>query len=115
MVEYSKVSLDTTFAALADPTRRAILARLARGESSVTGLAAPFDMSLQAVSKHLNVLEAAGLLARTKTGRIQRCRLRAGPMREAQSWIARYREFWEAQFDALDRYLSEVEVGRETP
>ena len=97
--------LDRTFAALADPTRRAILARLARGEASVTSLAAPFRMSLPAVSKHLRVLERAGLLARSREGRVHRLRIEAAPLREAGEWIAHYRRFWEQSFDRLDEYL----------
>lgn len=98
-------ALDATFAALADPTRRAILARLARGEASVTALAAPFRMSLPAVSKHLRVLERAGLLARSREGRVHRLRLEAAPLRAAEEWIASYRRFWEQSFDRLDEYL----------
>jgi len=101
-------ALDRTFAALADPTRRAILARLAQGEASVTSLAAPFRMSLPAVSKHLRVLERAGLVGRSREGRVHRLRLEASPLREAEAWIAHYRSFWEAQFDALARYLEET-------
>ncbi|MFQ5899554.1 MAG: ArsR/SmtB family transcription factor [Candidatus Methylomirabilia bacterium] len=102
-------ALDSTFSALSDPTRRAILTRLARGEASVTALAEPFDISLPAISKHLRVLEGAGLLVRRKNGRIHRCRLVVGPMKSAAEWIARYRHFWEGQFDALAEYLSESE------
>jgi DNA-binding transcriptional ArsR family regulator len=109
MVNYSADSdntpLDTTFGALADPTRRAILARLARGEATVTELAAPFDVSLPAVSKHLRVLESAGLLRREIDGRIHRCRLAPQPMKDAAAWIETYRIFWEAQLDALANYL----------
>jgi DNA-binding transcriptional ArsR family regulator len=108
MVNYLSGVLDATFAALADPTRRAILARLARGESMVTELAAPFAVSLPAISKHLRVLERAGLLARERSGRVHRCRLVAGPMRDAAEWIARYRSFWEGQLDALARHLQET-------
>lgn len=108
MVNYLANSLDATFAALADPTRRAILARLARGEASVTELAEPFDMSLPAISKHLTVLERAGLLAREKEGRVRRCRLIAKPLRDAARWIAFYQQFWEEQFDALAGYLQEA-------
>ncbi|MEK6718735.1 MAG: metalloregulator ArsR/SmtB family transcription factor, partial [candidate division NC10 bacterium] len=105
MVKYSDRSLDATFAALADPTRRTILTRLARGESSVTELAQPFDMSLPAISKHLRVLENAGLLTRSKDGRVRRCCLVPGPMKDAALWIARHQRFWEGQFDALARHL----------
>ncbi|HEY8133581.1 MAG TPA: metalloregulator ArsR/SmtB family transcription factor [Thermoanaerobaculia bacterium] len=98
-------SLDTTFAALADPTRRAILAQLALGMSTVTQLAEPFDISLPAVSKHLRVLEDAGLLVRQKDGRVHRCTLDPGPMTRAAEWIGEMRRFWESQFDALAAYL----------
>jgi DNA-binding transcriptional ArsR family regulator len=98
-------ALDSTFAALSDATRRGILARLASGEASVTELAKPYDMSLPAVSKHLRVLESAGLVARSKDGRVHRCRLEAAPMKSAADWIAHYRQFWEAQLDSLQRYL----------
>ena len=104
MVKYS-ASLDTTFGALADATRRAILARLALGESKVTDLAKPFRMSLPAVSKHLRILESAGLLRREIDGRVHRLRLAAQPMQQAADWIAQYRQFWEAQFDSLAKYL----------
>ncbi|MFQ5657186.1 MAG: ArsR/SmtB family transcription factor [Candidatus Methylomirabilales bacterium] len=107
MVKYSAQSLNSVFSALADPTRRAILQRLSRGESSVTDLARPFDVSLPAISKHLRVLEKAGLLARRKDGRVFRCRLVARPLRDAAAWIARYHAFWEKQFDALAGYLRE--------
>jgi len=93
VVKYQPGSLDATFSALADPTRRAILARLARGERSVTELAEPFDISLPAISKHLGVLERAGLLARAKDGRLRRCCLVPGPLRDAAQWIASYRRF----------------------
>ena len=93
------------FAALSDPTRRAIVARLAAGEASVSEVAEPFAMSLPAVSKHLRVLEEAGLLARTKEGRVHRLRLVTEPMREASDWITAYREFWEGRLDALTEYL----------
>jgi DNA-binding transcriptional ArsR family regulator len=105
MVNYSSGLLDATFGALADPTRRAILARLARGEAMVTELAQPFEMSLPAISKHLRVLESAGLLEREIDGRVHRCRLAAEPMKEAAAWIEKYRAFWESQFDALEKYL----------
>jgi DNA-binding transcriptional ArsR family regulator len=101
----NKRALDSTFAALSDATRRGILARLATGEASVTELAKPYDMSLPAVSKHLRVLESAGLVARSKDGRVHRCRLEAAPMKSAADWMAHYRQFWEAQLDSLQRYL----------
>jgi DNA-binding transcriptional ArsR family regulator len=105
MVYYSTAPLDATFAALSDPTRRAILARLAQGEATVSQLAEPFPFSLPAVSKHLRVLESAGLLKREIDGRIHRCRLAPEPMKTAAQWIDHYRVFWEKQFDALARYL----------
>ena len=97
--------LSQTFAALADPTRRAILARLTSGEASVTELAAPFDMSLPAISKHLKVLERAGLIARTRDAQWRPCKLDAGPLKDVSDWVERYREFWEQSFDRLDEYL----------
>jgi DNA-binding transcriptional ArsR family regulator len=107
MVKCSEAVLDTTFAALSDVTRRGILARLVQGETSVSELAAPYRMSLPAVSKHLRVLEDAGLVKRHKDGRVHRCRLVAEPMKDAAEWIERYRQFWEHQFDALADYLEE--------
>ena len=108
MVKYSAVALDATFHALADATRRAILARLARGETSVTQLAGQFDISLPGVMKHLQALESAGLLASDKRGRVRRCRLVPGPMKNAAEWIAFYQQFWENQFDALEDFLAET-------
>jgi DNA-binding transcriptional ArsR family regulator len=105
MVNYPTAPLDATFAALSDPTRRAILARLAQGEATVTELAEPFPFSLPAVSKHLRVLESAGLLKREIDGRIHRCRLAPEPMKTAAQWMDHYRVFWERQFDALAKYL----------
>ena len=102
-------TLSTTFAALADPTRRAILGRLARGESSVGELAAPFKMSLPAISKHLKVLERAGLIARSREAQWRPCRLRAKPLKDAAGWIEHYRRFWEESFDRLDRYLQQLQ------
>jgi DNA-binding transcriptional ArsR family regulator len=113
MVKYHLSSLDTTFAALADPTRRAILARLTYGEASVTELAEPFKISLPAISKHLRVLERAGLLAREKEGRVHRCRLVAEPLKDAAQWIAHYQEFWEEQFEALAKYLDDTPSQKE--
>ncbi len=101
--------LTTTFAALADPTRRAILARLASGESSVTELAEPFEMSLPAISKHLKVLERAGLIARGREAQWRPCRLEAGPLKKASDWIEHYRRFWEQSLDRLEAYLREVQ------
>jgi len=105
MVKYSDSHLDATFGALADSTRRRILARLARGEASVSDLAAPFAISLPGIAKHLRVLERAKLITRRKEGRIHRCRLAANPMKSAAEWIEPYREFWEKQFDALKLFL----------
>jgi DNA-binding transcriptional ArsR family regulator len=102
--------LSATFAALADPTRRAILARLALGETSVTELAAPFDMSLPAVSKHLKVLERAGLVARGRSAQWRPCRLDASPLKAATDWLEDYRRFWEQSFERLDRYLRELQA-----
>ncbi|MEZ5286409.1 MAG: metalloregulator ArsR/SmtB family transcription factor [Vicinamibacterales bacterium] len=102
--------LSTTFAALADPTRRAILARLASGDASVTELAEPFDMSMPAVSKHLKVLERAGLIARSREAQWRRCHLDAAPLRDACGWIERYREFWDARLDRLDAYLQALQT-----
>jgi DNA-binding transcriptional ArsR family regulator len=113
MVKYSELHLDVTFAALSDATRRGILARLAQGEASITDLAAPYHISLPAVSKHLRVLERAKLVARRKDGRVNRCRLVAEPMKDAARWIERYRQFWEQQFDALARFLEESQRKEE--
>jgi DNA-binding transcriptional ArsR family regulator len=104
--------LSSTFAALADPTRRAILARLALGETSVTELAEPFEMSMPAVSKHLKVLEHAGLIARGREAQWRPCRLEAGPLKDACSWIEEYRRFWEESFDRLDDYLRVMKAAR---
>lgn len=100
--------LDATFAALADPTRRAILARLASGEASVMELAEPFAMSQPAISKHLKVLERAGLISRGRDAQRRPCRLEASPLRDVNQWLERYREFWEASFDALDDVLEDL-------
>ncbi len=105
--------LNSTFAALADPTRRAILARLASGEVCVTELAQPFEMSLAAVSKHLKVLERAGLIARGREAQWRPCRLQAGPLRDADEWLEQYRRFWEESFDRLDEYLRELQQKEE--
>jgi len=102
-------ALDTTFAALADSTRRAILARLADGELSVTELAKPFDMSLPAISKHLKVLERAGLIARGRDAQWRPCRLDAGPLKDVADWVSHYKKFWEESFDRLDEYLREIQ------
>lgn len=112
MVQYSVSHdpLSATFAALADPTRRAILARLASGETSVTELAEPFEMSLPAVSKHLKVLERAGLIARSRDAQWRPCRIAAGPLKDAAVWMEPYRRFWEQSFDRLDDYLKELQA-----
>ena len=109
MVNYKENDLDATFGALADPIRRSILDRLAQGESSVTALAQPFNVSLPAISKHLRVLGKAGLLTQEKDGRVRRCRLDAGPMKNASDWIARYRRFWESQLDSLADYVDQLQ------
>jgi DNA-binding transcriptional ArsR family regulator len=101
--------LTVTFAALADPTRRAILGRLAGGERSVTELAAPFRMSMPAVSKHLKVLERAGLIERSRNAQWRPCRLKAKPLREVADWVEHYRRFWDESFDRLDDYLRELQ------
>jgi DNA-binding transcriptional ArsR family regulator len=107
--------LSATLAALADPTRRAILARLALGETSVTELAAPFDMSLPAVSKHLKVLERAGLIARGRDAQWRPCRLQAAPLKEVADWIDHYRRFWEQSLDRLEDYLHELQAKGDKP
>jgi DNA-binding transcriptional ArsR family regulator len=101
--------LSNTFAALADPTRRALLARLAQGETSVNDLAKPFNMSLPAVSKHLKVLERSGLIVRSRQAQWRPCKLRAQPLKEASLWMEYYRKFWEESFDRLDDYLKELQ------
>ena len=103
--------LSLTFAALADPTRRAILARLSAGDATVNEIAAPFEMSLPAVSKHLKVLEAAGLITRSRTAQWRPCHLEAAPLKDANQWISHYRRFWEASFDRLDDYLRQLQAG----
>lgn len=102
--------LSATFSALADPTRRAILARLSLGETSVTELAAPFEMSMPAVSKHLKVLERAGLISRGREAQWRPCRIEAAALKDVDDWLERYRAFWEASFDRLDEYLREVQA-----
>jgi DNA-binding transcriptional ArsR family regulator len=104
--------LSMTFAALADPTRRAILARLSKGETSVKELAQPFEMSLPAVSKHLKVLERAGLISRGRDAQWRPCRIEAGPLKDVADWLEYYRRFWEESFDRLDVYLKEIQ-GKE--
>lgn len=103
-------ALSSTFLALADPTRRAILKRLSLGEASVTELAEPFDISLPAVSKHLKMLERAGLISRSREAQWRRCRLRAEPLHEVADWVGSYRSFWEGGFDRLEEYLQEVQA-----
>ncbi|MGA2074045.1 MAG: metalloregulator ArsR/SmtB family transcription factor [Terriglobia bacterium] len=115
MVKYSETRLNATFAALADTTRRRILARLALGDTSVSDLAAPFDISLPGVTKHLRVLERAKLITRRKEGRVHRCSLVAEPMKGAAEWIEHYRQFWEKQFDALARFLEESPTKEDEP
>jgi DNA-binding transcriptional ArsR family regulator len=108
-------NLSNTFMALADPTRRAILTRLAAGEVSVTELARPFKMSLPAVSKHLKVLERAGLIKRGRDAQWRPCRLNAEPLREVADWVEYYRRFWEESFDRLDQYLREIQAEEKSP
>ena len=103
--------LTATFSALADPTRRAILARLAEGEASVNELAAPFQMSLPAVSKHLKVLERAGLISRGREAQWRPCRLEPGPLKDLQGWLDTYRQFWDQSLDRLDLYLRKLQEG----
>ena len=109
------MTLDATFAALADPTRRAILARLAAGEASVNELARPFAMSQPAVSKHLRVLERAGLISRGRDAQRRPCRLEARPLRAVADWLEGYRRFWEANFRKLDTLLEELQADRKKP
>lgn len=104
--------LSVVFAALADPTRRAILARLAEGEATVNELAAPFAMTLPAISKHLKVLERAGLISRGREAQWRPCKLEAEPLKEASEWVDRYRRFWESSFDKLDEHLQRLMKGK---
>lgn len=113
MVKYYTHDLDVTFMALADATRRQILTTLLSGDRTVTEIARPFDMSLPAITKHLNILENAGLLVREKQGRSRICRLRAGPMKEATEWLEKYSSFWNRQLDALDNFLNEDNQSEE--
>lgn len=115
VMELTPTQLDATFAALANPTRRAILARLAEGEASVTELAEPFAMSQPAISKHLKVLEAAGLITRGRDAQRRPRRLEAQPLAEASEWLERYRRFWEANFQRLDALLEELKAGAGKP
>jgi DNA-binding transcriptional ArsR family regulator len=107
-------TLSSTFAALADPTRRAILTRLSAGEFSVTDLAQPFAMSLPAISKHLKVLERSGLIERTRAAQWRPCKLKAEPLKDAAAWIEHYRKFWEDRFDRLEDYLKEIQIKEKT-
>ena len=109
----SAARLDATFAALADPTRRAILERLAQGEATVLELAEPFDMSLPAISKHLKVLERAGLITRGREAQYRPCRIKAEPLREATSWMERYRQLWDERLDRLEDYLRDLQANEE--
>lgn len=104
-------ALSTTLLALADPTRRAILGRLSDGQASVNELAAPFEISLQAVSRHLKVLEGAGLISRGRDAQWRPCRLEAAPLKEVDGWLGRYRKFWEGSFDKMGAYLEELQKG----
>ena len=108
-------TLDATFAALADPTRRAILARLARGEATVNELVAPFKLSQPAISKHLKVLEKAGLISRGRDAQKRPCRIAAEPLAEANEWLEDYRKLWEANFDRLDNLLDELKAEKKKP
>src|SRR5271170_163988 len=107
MVKYS-ASLDATFSALSDPTRRTILTTLQRGHASVTELSRPHDISMPAILKHLRVLEQAGLIEQTKTGRVRTCRLTVAPMQQAADWLSLYRVFWENQLDSLEKFLNQT-------
>ena len=113
MAQTTPDRLTSTFAALADPTRRAILARLMSGQASVTELAAPFDMTMPAVSKHLKVLERAGLIARGRDAQWRPCRLEAGPLRDVADWMEPYRRFWDVSFGRLDQHLLRMQEEKE--
>ena len=104
-------SLSTTLSALADPTRRAILARLAEGEATVNELAEPFEISLPAISRHLKVLEAAGLISRSRTAQWRPCRIEAAPLKDLSTWVERYRRLWDKSFDKMDAYLGHLQKG----
>ncbi len=110
MAYYMYDPISSTFSALADPTRRAILARLSLGETSVTELAAPFEMSMPAISRHLKVLEKAGLIARGREAQWRPCKLKAEPLKQAADWLDDYRRFWEESFDRLDAYLQTLQA-----
>jgi DNA-binding transcriptional ArsR family regulator len=105
-------ALSATFSALADPTRRAILSRLAAGEATVTELAEPFAVTMPAISKHLKVLERAGLITRGRSAQWRPCRLDAGPLADVADWVQHYRQFWDGSFDRLDEHLREIQGGR---
>jgi DNA-binding transcriptional ArsR family regulator len=107
-------TLSTTFAALADPTRRAILERLARGDATVGELAQPFDLTMPAISKHLSVLERAGLIAKSRDGQRRNCRITATPLKNATSWLNEYRRHWEANLESLDSYLTRIQEQEQT-
>ncbi|NJN87412.1 MAG: helix-turn-helix transcriptional regulator [Leptolyngbyaceae cyanobacterium SL_7_1] len=107
--------LSLTFTALSDPTRRAILAHLAKGEASVTELAQPFAISLPAISKHLKVLERAGLITRSQEAQWRPCRLEAEPLKQVDNWLEQYRQFWDQSFDRLDQYLQELQAEEKRP
>jgi DNA-binding transcriptional ArsR family regulator len=113
LIRMATDQLSTTFAALADSTRRAILARLLSGEHTVTELAEPFEMSMPAISKHLRVLERAGLIVRRTEAQWRPCRINAGPLKEVANWTERYRHIWEARLDRLDQYLQHVNAKKE--
>jgi DNA-binding transcriptional ArsR family regulator len=115
MVKYSAASLDRTFGALADPTRRKILERLSRGDARVTQLAEPFSMSLPAISRHIAVLERAGLLKRRRSGRVHQLRIAPAPIRHAARWIDEYRRFWDGSLDSLAAYLERGETKSPSP
>ena len=112
MVKYSEKELNDVFHALADSTRRGILSRLANGDAVVTEIAEPFEISLPAISKHLGVLEKAGLITRHKDGRIRRCQLNTAPLETAADWIKFYSHFWETRFDSLERFIENKQVSK---
>lgn len=117
MVKYNIMPedhLSTTFSALADPTRRAILARLTTGEKTVSDLAEPFDITMPAITKHLKVLEKAGLIERSREAQYRPCRLQPEPLKSIDEWIGQYRKFWEESFDRLDNYLQQLQAKKET-
>jgi DNA-binding transcriptional ArsR family regulator len=114
VVAANDTNLNATFGALADPTRRAILARLSRGDASVLELAEPFDMSQPAISKHLKVLERAGLIARGRDAQRRPCRLEPQPLKQAADWLGTYRQFWEESYERLDEYLHELQAKEKT-